>query len=439
VLRGDGLRVSKEKAPEKPSKGSRRRRLAVWLLVVFGALCILISTVSVWIRDIALDPDEWADTSSQLLQSEDVRNVLSVYIVDQAYSASDAQARLEEALPERLKPLAGPISAQAQGLAYQAANRALTRPRVQELWRSANRAVNAQLVDLLEGNTQNLEISGNAVVLNLDQLVANVTGQLGVGENAASALQGRVQPITILESDQLSTAQKIVKWLKALSFWPLIVGLLLWAGAVYIAAGRRRQVLRNIALSLVLIGLLLLAIRRIVGNAVIDNLVQTESVRAAAKDVWTIFTSLLAQSAWAGIFVGLVAVLAIWFSGSGARATAGRRWLAPIFRDHPVAVHATLAAVLLILVAWGPTGTPRRFLTFLVVIVLAFVGLEVLRRQTVREFPDAVANYSWPRRSSTSTETSSERVQSLERLAALHDKGALTDEEYEAEKALLAT
>src|SRR5262245_777961 len=321
-------RVSKEKAPEKPDEGSRRRLLAVWLLVIFGALCILISTVSVWIRDIALDPDEWADTSSQLLQSEDVRNVLSVYIVDQAYSASDAQARLEEALPERLKPLAGPISAQAQGLAYQAANRALTRPRVQELWRSANRAVNAQLVDLLEGNTQNLEISGNAVVLNLDQLVASVTGQLGVGENAASALQGRVQPITILESDQLSTAQKIVKWLKALSFWPLIVGLLLWAGAVYVAAGRRRQVLRNIALSLVLIGLLLLAIRRIVGNAVIDNLVQTESVRAAARDVWTIFTSLLAQSAWAGIFVGLVAVLAIWFSGSGARATAGRRWLA---------------------------------------------------------------------------------------------------------------
>jgi len=433
--------VSQSKAPEKPAKGTRRRRLAVWALVVLGALCVFISTVSVWIRDMALDPDEWADTSSQLLQSEDVRNVLSVYIVDQAYAASDAEVRLEESLPPRLKPLAGPISAQLRGVAYDAVNRALSRPRVQELWRSANRAVNEQLVDLLEGNKQNLEISGNAVVLNLDQLIADVTGQIGVGGNAASALEGRVQPIVILESDQLSTAQKIVKWLKALSFWPLIFGLLFWAGAVYVAEGRRRPVLRNIALSLVFIGLLLLVIRRIVGHAVIDNLVQTESVRAAAQDVWTVLTDLLAQSAWAGVFVGLVAVVAIWFSGAGARATAGRRWLAPFFRDHPLAVHGILAALLLILLAWGPTGTPRRLITVVIVAVLAFVGLEVLRRQTVREFPDAVASYDlrWPWRRGVTSGARPDRVESLERLAALHERGALSDEEYEAEKALLAT
>jgi len=432
--------VRKRKASEQPDKGSRRRRLAVWVLVVLGALCIFISTISVWVRDIALDSDEWANTSSQLLQSENVRNVLSVYIVDQAYASSDAQARLEEALPEQLKPLAGTLAAQLKGAAYDAVNRALARPRVQELWRSANRATNERLVALLEGDTERLQVSGGAVVLDLDQLVADVTGQVGASEGVTNALQGRVEPIVIMKSDQLSTAQNIVQFLKALSFWPLIVGLLLWAGAVYIAEGRRRRVLRNIALSLVLMGLLLLAVRRIVGNAVIDNLVQTESVRDAAKDVWTIFTSLLAQSAWAGIVVGLIAVVAIWFSGAGARATAGRRWAAPFFRDHPVAVHATLAAVLLILLAWGPTGTPRRFITVVIVAVLAFAGLEILRRQTVREFPDAVGSYElhWPRRRATA-QSSPDRVESLERLAALHERGALTDEEYEAEKALLAT
>jgi hypothetical protein len=433
--------VRKRKASQKPDKGSRRRRLAVWALVVLGALCIFISTISVWVRDIALDSDEWAGTSSQLLQSEDVRAVLSVYVVDQAYTSSDVQARLAEALPEQLKPLAGPLAAQLKGVAYEAVDRALARPRVQELWRSANRAANERLVALLEGDTERLQISGGAVVLDLDQLVADVTGQIGAGEGAANALQGRVEPIVILKSDQLSTAQSIVKLLKALAFWPLIVGLLLWAAAVYIAEGRRRRVIRNIALSLVLIGLLLLAVRRIVGNAVIDHLVQTESVRGAAKDVWTIFTSLLAQSAWAGIFVGLVAVIAIWFSGAGPRATAGRRWAAPFFRDHALAVHAILGALLLILLAWGPTGTPRRFITVVIVAVLAFVGLEVLRRQTVREFPDAVGNYQlhWPRRRSAGAEAAPARVESLERLAALHERGALSDDEYEAEKALLAT
>jgi hypothetical protein len=429
----------KSKAPAKPEKGSRRRRIGVTTLVVLGTLCIFISTLSLWIRDVALDPDEWANTSSQVLQSEDVRNVLSVYIVDQTFAASDAEARLEETLPERLKPLAGPLSAQLRGVAYDAVARALERPRVQELWRSANRAVNAQLVDLLEGNTERLQLTNGAVVLNLDQIVANVTGRVGAGEGAATALEAHIQPIVLLESDQLSSAQKAVKWLKALSFWPFVLGVALWAGAVYLAPDRRRTI-RNIAWSLVIIGLLILAIRRVVGNAVIDNLVEAESVRAAASDVWTVVTSLLAQSGVAGIFVGLVTVLAMWFSGPGARATAGRRWLAPAFRDHPLIVHATLAVVLLLFLAWGPVGTPRRFLAVLILVILAFVGLEILRRQTVRDFPNEVGHYDfrWRRRGAGGA-SADDRVESLERLAALHESGALTDDEYEAEKALLAT
>ena len=429
----------KSKAPAKSEKASRRRRVGVLALVVLGALCIFISTLSIWIRDVALDEDEWATTSAQLLQSEDVRNVLSVYIVDQAYTASDVEARLEAALPEQLKPLAGPISAQLRGVAYDAVARALARPRVQELWRTANRAVNAQIVDLLEGNTERLQLTNGNVVLNLDQIVTDVTGAIGAGEGAAGALQGRIEPITILKSDQLSTAQKIVKWLKTLSFWPFVLGVALWAGAVYLAPDRRRTI-RNIAWSLVIIGLLILAIRRVVGNAVIDNLVDTESVRAAAKDVWTVLTSLLAQSAVAGIFVGLVTVLAMWFSGPGKRATAGRKWLAPAFRDHALIVHGTLAAVLLIFLAWGPAGTPRRFLAVVILVILAFVGLEILRRQTVRDFPNEVGHYDfhWRRRSGSGA-SADERVESLERLAALHESGALTDDEYEAEKALLAT
>jgi hypothetical protein len=187
-------------------------------------------------------------------------------------------------------------------------------------------------------------------------------------------------------------------------------------------------------------GLLILAILRVVGHGIVNNLVQTESVRPAAADAWTILTSLLAQSAAAGIFIGLIALLGIWFSGPGARATAGRRWLAPVFRDHPLVVHGTLAVLLLLLLAWGPAGTPRRLIGVVIVVILAFVGLEVLRRQTVRDFPNEVGHYDfhWRRRGGGGA-PADERVESLERLAALHESGALTDDEYEAEKALLAT
>jgi hypothetical protein len=421
-------------------------RILATVLVVLGALCILISTVSVWIRDIALDPDEWSETSAELLQSENVRNALSVYIVDQAYSSADAEARLEAALPERLKPLAGQIASQLRAVAYESANRALQRPRVQELWRSTNRAVNEQLVALLEGETDRVQLTDDAVVLDVDQIVENVAGRVGAGEGATGAIQERVEPIVIMRSDQLSTAQTLVKVLKALSFWPFILGVALWAGAVYLAHGRRRQTVRAIAISLVVLGLLLLAVIRIGGNVIVEGLVQTETVKPAARDVWSILTSLLRESAVAGVVVGLLGIVAAWLIGPTRRAAALRLWLAPTFRDRPVLVHAVLAVVILLLLVWGPIGTPRRLLSLVIVMALAFAGLEVLRRQTVREFPDAVrgeggflARFRGRGEPEERAAVAAGTVDRLERLAALHERGALTDEEYEAEKALLLT
>ena len=112
----------------------------------------------------------------------------------------------------------------------------------------------------------------------------------------------------------------------------------------------------------------------------------------------------------------------------------------PSSEDHPLVVHGTLAVLLLLLLAWGPAGTPRRLIGIVIVVILAFVGLEILRRQTVRDFPNEVGHYDfhWRRRGGSGA-PADERVESLERLAALHETGALTDDEYEAEKALLAT
>jgi hypothetical protein len=439
--------MSRAEAADKGRERNRSGRVLMAVLVFLGAFCILISTVSVWIRDVALDPDVWADTSSQLLESEAVRDALAVYVVDQAYSASDAQTRVEEALPPALEPLAPQIVSQLRGVAYEAASRALARPRVQELWRSANRATNAQLVALLEGETELVRLTDGAVVLDVDQIVEDVAGRIGVGAGATQTIQERVEPIVIMRSDQLSTAQTAVNALNVLSFWPLILGLALWAGAVYVARGRRREAVRAMAISLALLGLLLLVVIRAGGHALVNNLVQTESVKPAANDVWAVLTSLLAASAAAGIAVGIIALVGTWLSGPTRRATATREWLAPSFRDRPAIAHLVLAAVLLLVLLWSPTGTPRRLITLVIVVILAFVGLEVFRRQSVREFPnaarmDGTSPLPWSRRGRTADGSAvaaepSARLERLERLAALHQRGALTDEEYEAEKALV--
>jgi hypothetical protein len=67
---------------------------------------------------------------------------------------------------------------------------------------------------------------------------------------------------------------------------------------------------------------------------------------------------------------------------------AARRGLAPYLRE-PRYAYGALAVIVLVLLVWGPTPATRLVIPALVLVALLVLGLEVLRRQTAREFPEA--------------------------------------------------
>ena len=75
----------------------------------------------------------------------------------------------------------------------------------------------------------------------------------------------------------------VASWL-----WALI--LVAWALAVYLVPGRRRQEIRAIAIGFVVVGVLVLLVRRLAGVYVVDHLVNTATARPAARDAYDIVT-----------------------------------------------------------------------------------------------------------------------------------------------------
>jgi hypothetical protein len=121
---------------------------------------------------------------------------------------------------------------------------------------------------------------------------------------------------------------------------------------------------------------------------VVDNLVESESVRPAAQASWDIFTNLLADGAWTVIMLGVVALLGVWLAGPSRSATAVRRDLAP-FAVRPDIAFGTVAVLYLLLLLWGPTAQTHRWPFVLTAALLLGIGVEVLRRQILREHPEA--------------------------------------------------
>ena len=439
TLRGQGG----DNGPEAP--GGRRHRILVPVLVAAGLVCIFVSTLSVWLRDAALDSSTWESQSTQLLRSDNVRGLIATFVADQVVTQTDAQALLASSLPPRLQPLAGPGTAALDRLANQAVNEALTLPRVQELWAEANLRAHEKLVAFLKGDTTRLQASNGSVVLNVQQIVENMGARLGASPEAVQRIQQQVPPIVLVRSDQLGAAQTGVQVLEVLSVWPLLIGVVLNAAAVYLARDRRRTVVRDIAIGFVVMGVLLLVVRKIAGDMVIDSLVRADSVKAAAHDVWDIYTTLLKESAIAGIAIGVLGLVWSWLAGPASAAATIRRRLAPTFREHPVRVHGILALAALLVALYQPVGTPRRSIGLIMLVIVAFAGLEALRRQSVTEYPEA-AEGVWsaiarfrlrPRANHEVHADPGDRLEQLERLTALHDRGGLTDSEYEREKALV--
>lgn len=421
---------------------ARRRRLPLFLIGI-GSLLAIVAILALWANRQLLDTDNWTDTSSELLENDDIRDQISVFLVDQLYTNVDVQAQLSEALPPRAKPLAGPVAGGLKNLAVRAADELLTRPRLEAVWESANRSAHAALIDVVEGGGEHVSTEGGDVVLDLRSLLEATAENVGVGQKALDQLPEDAGQLTVLESDNLELAQDGVDLLQAAAVVLVVLALGLMALAVFLARAWRREALRAAGFGLIFAGAAALVARSLAGDALVDSLATTESVRPAIDATWNITTSLMVDAASATILYGIVLVFSAWLGGTTRLATSTRRVLAPYLRE-PAIAYSGLAVIVLILLAWKPTPAFDKLVLTLILIALLVFGVEMLRRKTAREFPHASREESaahlrerFSNIGRSEKRRQQDRLADLERLGRLRETGVLSQEEFEREKALL--
>jgi hypothetical protein len=219
---------------------------------------------------------------------------------------------------------------------------------------------------------------------------------------------------------------------------------LLYGLAVYLAGPRRREALRGVGFGFAIAGVLVLVLRHFGGSAVVDALAKSDSVKPAVEAVWGIGTSLLVTVAVSALTFGILLVIGAWLAGPTRSATALRRDAAPYLRERLATTYAVVALVYLALILWAPVVAFHKLIGLILLAVLMVLGTEALRRQAAAEFPDAGfggfgdrVRAAAPGRAATAPQApaAESKVDQIERLSALRDKGALSDEQYEAAKA----
>ena len=444
--------------PAVPAEQSRGRATGVWIILVVAGLLLLLSSFAVWIDRVALNTSVFTDTSSSLLDNDEIRSSVANRAVDELFANVDVQAEVETQLPQDYKGLSGAATAGLRQASYQIVDRALQQPVFQDLFRVALEESHTTLVQVLEGGGDRVSTDQGEVTLDLREIIVEAADRIGIGNQVVDRIPADAGQIVVLRSDELDTAQNVFQLLKTLAWVLPLLTLAAFGLAVWLARDRRSAV-RGIGVVLIVVGLVGIAAARLTRNYVVEELVARRDDRTAAGDAWNILTELMRGSFRLMIVVGLLFLLAAWLAGPGRRALTARGWLAPAFQNR-VWAYGALAVVGFVLLL---SATIVDFSRFLVVIVLAALGatwIELTRRQTLHEFPDAQGTAffadTWERmsgwwdeqRAATKQSTGSAPVAAasttgiatrLQTLADLHTSGALTDEEYASAKARVLT
>src|SRR5918996_814523 len=254
------------------------RRAGIAALLAVGTLIFIGFGVGVWAERQVLDTDEWVDTSADLLENEPVRTALGLFIVDRLFDSEEVQAQIEEVLPPRLDPLAGPAA--------------------------------AGLKEVARRNVPRLP------------------------PGAVDRLPPEVASLQIASGEDLRTAQDALDLVKTLVWVLLGLALVSFAGAIALSRDGRRTIL-NVGGCLMFAAIAVLAVRRLAGETVVEALADAPNAMGAADDAWDISTSLLVDVAQGSFLFGLFIVTGGWLAGAGRGATAGPRPPAFAMREHP--------------------------------------------------------------------------------------------------------
>src|SRR5262245_20827003 len=408
---------------------TRRRKIAVWVLIVVSTVVLLIAALTVWVKREVLDTDNFTASTTELMRNPKVQSALAAFLVDQIYENVDVKADLERQLPKNLKGLAGPAAAALNDYGTRAATRLLATSAVIDLVQEATRVAHAEFLRIVDGKPG----AGQKVYLQLRPVVLKLAGRLGLEEQVAARLPPDAGQFLVLDDTKgtIDTVRQSVKLVHALSLFLLLVVVALYAAAIWLARGWRREAILRCGAGVLIVGLLLFVIRHVLQGVLLDALVGQRPARPAVGAAYLILTELLMAIAWTAVAVGTITVVLAFLAGPSRVARAFRKFAAPGLVRYPwIAWLVDAVAILLILIA-APIDDWNKLISRLVTFAVIIGLTEAIRRRAQEEHPAGGWRWDdldlpWERPPAPAVTPPSDAVGQLERLSALRDKGAIT-------------
>lgn len=392
----------------RPQKRQRMRRIFTPILVALSIVVFTVTVPAAWGARTVLNTDRYVATVAPLADDPAVQASIASRLTDQVFSALDVEGTLSDALAglgERATVLAAPLTTAIRGFVRDQVLKVVQSDAFRTFWVEANRFVHAQVLAILEGESDTVSVVEGKVLLNLLPLVNLALGsiqavasdlvgrdvtlpQITQGEVPSAAIAKLEQSlgidlpddygqIAVYDSQDLEALQQTLYTFERLLVFLLILIPLLVAASLLVSTRRRRtliQLATGAAVGLVVVRRIAIITRdslfdrvdterfpsvRVLTDELMESLFRYTGILLAIVLLTLVIALITGPYPWAVKVRGWIRDgargIAAAFSGHATPDTARTRWL----RDHRdgLMLGGAIVAVLLLLLfdlsLWG--------------------------------------------------------------------------------------
>ena len=280
----DRLKEEVEKLEAKPQKRARLRKVFAVVFIVIAVLAFSAATPGVWARRTVYNSNRYLAVVGPLASDPAIQEALARQLTLAVFTATDVQAKVQAAIAERAPKLAfiaGPLTSSLQGFVQDQAQKVLASDQFQQFWVNANTLLQHQVVAVLDGSSDVLQVQGNQVVFNylplLNQALEQLSGTLSailnrpitlptitadtVPSEAIASLQtalGVTLPpnfgsVTLFQGDELTSVQDAVSTFNKILILAIVLFIIGAALALILSTNRRRTLLQLLTALIVVV------------------------------------------------------------------------------------------------------------------------------------------------------------------------------------------
>ena len=216
-------------------------------LTVLSCVVIVLATLALGVQQTLLNTDRWVAVVGPLASDPMVQSSVAQTTSAMALNAIDVQGRTQS-LPGPVRNLTAPLQSTVSTFVTDQAQQLVASPQFAQLWVAANRTIHGALVQLLRGEPSAngaVRISDGQVQVNLVMLMPALLQRLQQQAPAAilSQLPTDFGYVSIGQVSTLTTLQRAVQGLDAITLMLLVASPLLVVLTLLVVPDRRRTVM----------------------------------------------------------------------------------------------------------------------------------------------------------------------------------------------------